>query len=163
MSPLVRCLVAYREYHRDRRNLGTHLVGIPLILLAVEILISRPMWEVGTYLITPAIVFSALAALYYLLLDIRIGMVMTVLLAICAWTGLVVASLSTWDWLENGISLFVVGWIFQLVGHAYEGRKPAFLDDMKSFLIGPLFVVTELGFLLGMRQDLHAELDRSAR
>ncbi len=163
MSPLVRCLVAYGEYHRDRRNVGTHLVGIPMIFLAVEILLSRPMWEVGSYVLTPAIALSVVAALFYLRLDIRLGLVMTALLALCAWVGLVIASMSTWQWLENGISLFIVGWVFQLVGHAYEGRKPAFLDEVKSLLIGPLFVVAELGFALGMRRELRSEMERAAR
>jgi uncharacterized membrane protein YGL010W len=163
MSPLVRYLVAYGEYHRDRRNVGTHLVGIPLIVLAVEIILSRPVWDVGTYPLTPAILLSAFAALYYLRLDVQLGLVMTMLLAIGAWAGLVIASMSTWDWLENGISLFLVGWIFQLVGHAYEGRKPAFLDDVKSLLIGPLFVVTELGFMLGLWKELRAEMERAVR
>jgi uncharacterized membrane protein YGL010W len=163
MSPLVRYLVAYGEYHRDRRNIGTHLVGIPMIVLAVEILLSRPVREVGSYLLTPAILFSAFAALFYLRLDIKLGLVMTALLALCAWAGLVIARMSTWEWLENGISLFLVGWVFQLVGHAYEGRKPAFLDDLKSLLIGPLFVVTELGFAMGMRHELRAEMERADR
>ena len=49
-----------------------------------------------------------------------------------------------------GIGLFVVGWVVQLIGHGFEGRKPAFLDDLVGLLIGPLFVVAEAGFLLGM-------------
>jgi uncharacterized membrane protein YGL010W len=163
MSPLVRCLVTYGAYHRDRRNVGAHLVGIPMIVLAVEILLSRPVWEVGTYVLTPAIVLSVFAALYYLRLDIRLGLVMAALLALCAWAGLVIASMSTWQWLENGISLFIVGWIFQLVGHAYEGRKPAFVDDVKSLLIGPLFVVTELAFAFGLLRELRADMNRAAR
>ncbi len=163
MSPLVRNLAAYGEYHRDRRNVVTHLVGIPMIFLAVEVLLSRPAWEFGGFPLTPAIVLSALAALYYLRLDIALGLVMTTLLAICAWAGFVIASMSTWEWLENGIGLFVVGWVFQLVGHAYEGRKPAFLDDLKSLLVGPIFVVVELGFAMGLCRNLKHALDQHAR
>lgn len=162
MTGLAQSLARYGEYHRDRRNVGTHLVGIPMIVLAVEVLLSRPMWEVGTYVLTPAIVLSVFAAIYYIRLDIRLGLVMTGLLALCAWAGLAIASMSTWQWLENGISLFIIGWIFQLVGHAYEGRKPAFLDDIRSLLIGPLFVVAELGFALGLRRELLAEVERAA-
>lgn len=32
--------------------------------------------------------------------------------------------------------LFVVGWIFQFVGHAYEGKPPEFLKDWRFLLVG---------------------------
>jgi uncharacterized membrane protein YGL010W len=44
----------------------------------------------------------------------------------------------------------VVGWVIQFVGHYYEGRKPAFVDDITGLIIGPLFVVAEAAFLMGM-------------
>ena len=40
--------------------------------------------------------------------------------------------------------MFLVGWAFQFVGHAvYEKRRPAFMDDLASLLIGPLFLVAK--------------------
>ena len=56
------------------------------------------------------------------------------------------------------MGLFVVGWIIQFVGHHYEGKKPAFVDDLVGLLIGPLFVTAKLGFLLHMRLELKAEI-----
>jgi uncharacterized membrane protein YGL010W len=38
-------------------------------------------------------------------------------------------------------SLFVVGWIFQFIGHKMEGKKPSFFEDIQYLWIGPLFVV----------------------
>jgi uncharacterized membrane protein YGL010W len=32
--------------------------------------------------------------------------------------------------------LFVAGWAFQLVGHAYEGKPPEFLKDWRFLLVG---------------------------
>ncbi len=34
------------------------------------------------------------------------------------------------------VLLFVVGWIFQFVGHAYEGKPPEFLHDWRFLLVG---------------------------
>jgi len=34
-------MVQYAHYHRDRRNIATHFVGIPLIVLAVGVLRVR--------------------------------------------------------------------------------------------------------------------------
>ena len=57
-------------------------------------------------------------------------------------------------WLVWGVGLFVVGWVFQFVGHYYEGKKPAFVDDLVGLVIGPLFVAAELGFALGLRLEI---------
>ena len=108
--------------------------------------------------VTPAILASASAAIFYLRLDVRFGLVMAGLLALCAWVGLALAQLSTVLWLACGLGLFVVGWIIQFIGHGFEGRKPAFMDDLKSLLVGPLFVLAEVVFLLGMRRELRDEV-----
>jgi uncharacterized membrane protein YGL010W len=34
------------------------------------------------------------------------------------------------------LALFVVGWIFQFVGHAYEGKPPEFLKDWRFLFVG---------------------------
>jgi uncharacterized membrane protein YGL010W len=34
------------------------------------------------------------------------------------------------------LSLFVVGWLFQFVGHAFEGKPPEFLKDWRFLLVG---------------------------
>jgi uncharacterized membrane protein YGL010W len=53
------------------------------------------------------------------------------------------------------VVLLVVGWFFQLLGHAvFEGRKPAFMDDLSHTLIGPMFVVAKLMVALGLRREL---------
>jgi uncharacterized membrane protein YGL010W len=34
------------------------------------------------------------------------------------------------------LTLFVVGWIFQFVGHAVEGKPPEFVHDWRFLLVG---------------------------
>jgi uncharacterized membrane protein YGL010W len=34
------------------------------------------------------------------------------------------------------VSLFVVGWIFQFVGHAFEGKLPEFFTDYRFLFVG---------------------------
>ena len=34
------------------------------------------------------------------------------------------------------LALFIVGWIFQFVGHAVEGKPPEFLHDWRFLLVG---------------------------
>ena len=34
------------------------------------------------------------------------------------------------------LGLFVVGWIFQFIGHAYEGKRPEFFKDLRFLFVG---------------------------
>lgn len=154
MLTLTQQLSKYAAYHRDRRNIATHFVGIPLIVFAVMILLSRPLIDLGGIAVNPALIVALGTAFFYFRLDLRYGLVMTALFAIGLWYALPVAAASTAVWLGWGLGLFVVGWVIQFVGHYYEGRKPAFVDDLIGLAVGPLFVVAELGFLLGLRKDV---------
>ncbi len=155
MKSFVDYLSQYAAYHRDKRNIATHFVGIPMIVAAVVILLSRPAFmHADGVAISPALFAVALTALFYLKLDIRFGVAMTVFLLACLWLGQWFAAQSTMNWLVAGIGLFVVGWVFQFVGHYYEGKKPAFVDDIMGLAIGPIFVAAELAFELGLRKDV---------
>jgi len=50
----------------------------------------------------------------------------------------------------------------QFLGHYFEGRKPAFLDDLRGLLDGPLFLVAETAFALGLSPELREEVERRA-
>jgi uncharacterized membrane protein YGL010W len=41
----------------------------------------------------------------------------------------------------------------------FEGKKPAFVDDLVGLLVGPLFVAAELGFALGLRLPLRDAIE----
>lgn len=162
MKTLTDHLAQYAAYHRDRRNIATHFVGIPMIVLAVVVLLARPSFDLAGWPVSAATVAAIVATLYYLRLDLRLGAVMGVLLLACLWLAQATAGLSTGAWAAVGVGLFVVGWIIQFVGHIFEGRKPAFVDDISGLIIGPLFVVTEAGFLLGLRPELEAQIEQRA-
>lgn len=156
---IARQLSKYREYHHDHRNVLTHAIGIPMIVLGITILLSRPALEIGDFAITPAVVAGVMASLWYLRLDLRTGLIMAGLLALFVVVGHRIAQDSAATWLGGGIAMFIIGWVFQLVGHKFEGRKPAFVDDLRSFLVGPLFVVVEGLFALGLMKDLRREVE----
>lgn len=162
MRSLTEQLANYAAYHRDRRNIATHFVGIPLIVAAVAILLSRPALAVGEIALSPAVLAALAASLYYLRLDRPFGAVMSFLMLAAACLGTQVAALDTPSWLGWGIGLFVFGWILQFIGHYWEGRKPAFVDDIMGLVIGPLFVVAEAAFLLGLRHPLREAIEARA-
>lgn len=154
MRSLNDVLSQYAAYHRDRRNIATHFVGIPLIVVAVAALLGRPALVAGGVSLTPALVVAAVAAAYYLKLDRGLGAVMAFLLLLAVILGDWVARLPTGEWLSAGFGAFLVGWIVQFIGHAWEGRKPAFADDLIGLAIGPLFVLCEMLFAVGLRPGL---------
>ena len=147
-------LSKYAEFHRDRRNIATHVAGVPMIVFAVIVLLSRPAFEVAGVALSPAWLVLAISGIYYLMLDVGLGLTLTAIMAVMTWAAGQVAGMSTAVWLGTGISMFVAGWIIQFIGHYYEGRKPAFVDDIIGLMIGPLFVWAEIVFALGMRQEM---------
>lgn len=159
MKNLVDHLAQYAAYHRDKRNILSHFIGIPMIVLAVAVLLSRPGLLLQGFWLSPALLVATLAGLFYLRLDLRFGLLMAVLLALCVWCGQVLAQAGTLVWLGSGVGLFLVGWVIQFVGHYYEGRKPAFVDDIMGLVIGPLFVAAEAAFLLGLRKPLRESIE----
>lgn len=159
MKTLVDQLAQYASYHRDRRNIATHFVGIPMIVAAVAVLASRPALPLGGFTASPTTVLVAWVTLYYLRLHRGYGLVMGALLALSHGLGQHLAAQDTATWLGWGLGLFALGWVIQFVGHHYEGRKPAFVDDLIGLVIGPLFVVAEAGFLLGLGQGVQAQIE----
>lgn len=161
--PAVDLLTQYATYHRDRRNIATHFVGVPMIVFAIGVLLSRPTFLVGTLWLSPAWLLFAVVALWYvtrgeLLLGVAVstGVALLLLLAHRLPGG------GVGPWLGWGLSFFIAGWAIQFVGHYYEGRKPAFADDAVGLLVGPMFVVMEMLSPMGLFRPLMGEIERHA-
>jgi uncharacterized membrane protein YGL010W len=153
-------MVKYAAYHRDRRNIVTHFVGIPMIVFAVGVLLARPTFTVAGMGLSPAVLAWVLATLWYLskgnlALALAVSAVNGVLIA----AALPLAHSPTFTWLTWGVGAFVLGWFIQFVGHYYEGKKPAFVDDIRGLMVGPMFVTAEAMFALGWGKPLLALIE----
>lgn len=154
-------MVQYAAYHRDRRNIATHFVGIPLIVFAIGVLLARPAFEIAGVALAPVWIIWAFATLWYLTRgDLVLGVAVSVTNGILIYLAALVAGGSVASWLTWGVGSFVVGWVLQFIGHYYEGKKPAFVDDLIGLLVGPMFVTGELLFALGWGKPLLAEIER---
>ena len=51
-----------------------------------------------------------------------------------------------WRW---ALTLFVVGWILQFIGHAIEGNQPAFFKNPVYLLVGPLWLIRRAAAAVG--------------
>lgn len=152
-------LVKYGAYHQDRRNVVTHFFGIPLIVIGVAILLSRPTLPVGPVGISIAWLAVSVISVYYLCLDVWLGLALSISLCCAAALGHLAAQQSTLIWILLGAGSFVLGWGLQFLGHVWEGRKPAFVDDLMSLLIGPLFIAAECAFALGLMRTLRTRIN----
>lgn len=159
VNPLIAQLTKYAAYHRDPRNIATHYIGVPMIVLAVVSFLSRPAFELAGLMMSPLWIVLPLVALFYLRLDVRFGITMVLILSGLGFIASFIAAQSTLAWAVGSAALFVVGWVIQFIGHYYEGKKPAFVDDLIGLLIGPLFVTAEIGFNLGLRLEVKNEVE----
>ena len=109
--------------------------------------------------ISIALMVAIMAVLGWIALDRIIGLAMLVMmvpmLLIAQW---IVGFGSTTAWIVFAI-FFVGGWVFQLVGHVWEGRRPALADNLFQAFIGPMFIMAEVLMALGLKQELKAVID----
>lgn len=162
MTNLERLLSQYAAYHLDQKNIVTHFVGIPLIVFSILCLTARAGVEISGVSVTLASILIVLSAIYYISLDI-FGILMLIIFIAAYPLAVKIAVLPMWSWLGASIGIFVVGWVFQFVGHYFEKKKPAFVDDLIGLAIGPLFVLAEFVFLLGFRKPLHQRILKEAQ
>jgi len=161
MRNATQLLAQYAEYHRDRRNIVSHFIGVPMIVFGVGAMLARASVSAGGLEVTAGWVVFALAAAWYLTRgSLALGLATSVVVGLLVQLGHGVAGGSVANWLAWGLGMFGVGWVIQFVGHWYEGKKPAFVDDIVGLLVGPMFVVAELMFLLGWNKPLLAEIER---
>lgn len=156
----VQQIAMYTSYHRDARNKATHFFGVPMI--AVSLLLPMalvPFFAVGGYTVSLATLFAVAVMLFWIALDPPFGVPTSILFVPALW-------LAAWLPGQGAVALwvtfavlFVGGWIIQLIGHAFEGRKPALVDNLVQIFIAPVFLVAEVAFALGWRRGLEREVE----
>lgn len=134
-------LAKYSESHLNPTNEWIHIFCVPTIVFTALGL----FWSISP-LVALAVALASLAYYLHLSPAFAVGM----LLMSSSMLGLLYL-IPPHLVLKISLSVFVLAWIGQFIGHKIEGKKPSFLEDLRFLLIGPLFV---LGFLyrrLGLR------------
>jgi uncharacterized membrane protein YGL010W len=153
----------YAAYHQDARNKATHFIGVPAIMLSLFIPLAWIRFDIGGVTLTAAMLFAAVVVLYYFFLDVPLALAMLVVTGILVFVGEKIAGLGAvqgWIWFAL---LFVGGWILQLVGHVFEGRKPALADNLFQIFVAPIFLAAEVFFALGYKPALHQRVIEGAQ
>ena len=148
MQSLDALFADYASYHQTKGNKAFHRIGIPLIMLSLLGMLARVhLFTASSSLdfmrggrawgIDAAMLLIVVAEVVYLLLDWRAAALMLVVSVLLYAIGAAIP-------LSANIALFILGWIFQFVGHSvYEHRQPAFLRNLVHLLVGPLWILND--------------------
>ena len=152
----------YAAYHQDMRNKLSHFVGVPAIILGVMIALGWARMDLSGTTLSGAMLITAIVLVYYLMLDIPLGIAMTVVLAGLLYVAEIIVALPLKEGAAWFFLFFAGGWVVQLVGHVFEGRKPALVDNIMQIFVAPIFLCAEIFFALGYRPALHAAVQKRA-
>lgn len=140
----------YSKSHRNAINKFIHWICVPLIfctILGFISLIPSPHFCLSYFgcISIISLVAIILISLFYIRLSLLIGIIMIIVMLLAEhFIYLTNIHLGQQSWIAY-LSVFVVTWIFQFIGHKIEGEKPSFLKDLQFLLIGPIWL---LGFIL---------------
>jgi uncharacterized membrane protein YGL010W len=163
MQTLERQMGYYAAYHQDARNKATHFVGVPMIIFGLFIALGWARVEVGGVPLSAAMLLAAVVLAWYFVLDAPLALAMLGVNAILLYLADRVSALP----LATGLAWFGVffggGWVIQLIGHLWEGRKPALMDNLLQIFVAPIFLAAEVFFALGYKPALHAAVRKRAQ
>jgi len=135
-------LAHYATSHQHPTNTRIHVVAIPCIMLSLIGLL---------YAASPlvALLFLGASLLYYWRLS---KVFLITMMVITVGMLVVIAALNARHvLLPVCLTVFVLAWVAQFVGHRVEGKKPSFFEDVQYIWVGPLFVLSKLFVKLGLR------------
>jgi uncharacterized membrane protein YGL010W len=139
----------YGESHRNPTNKKIHWLCIPPIMMTVIALLSLIPDPFNNTFLHWGSLFVALVMVYYATLSPKLALGMGVIgsLMVGSVYGLEQLSIPLW---VSAVSIFVIAWIGQFVGHKIEGKKPSFFQDLQFLLIGPLWLLAAIYRTLGI-------------
>jgi uncharacterized membrane protein YGL010W len=138
MSRFDRYLADYGRYHADARNEATHAIGIPIIVLSILMLAARAeLFSIGGVPVDLAAIVAIAATIFYVTLNVGLGVAMGVVLALLYLIATRILGAS----IPIAIALFVAGWALQFLGHVWEGQRPAFTKNAVHLLVGPIWLL----------------------
>ncbi|KAI7875738.1 uncharacterized protein EV154DRAFT_526436 [Mucor mucedo] len=162
-------LVVYGSHHNNKVNIAIHMVFVPTIFWTALVFAANT----GPFVDVTGTPFSFLSGFgpnlsfvtvlgyltYYAILDPIAAAIATPILLAMSYTAT--------SFLNNNpnankiaISIHIVSWIFQFLGHGFaEKRSPKLLDNVVQALVSaPYFVFFEVLFYLGYRPQLYEEI-----
>jgi uncharacterized membrane protein YGL010W len=145
----------YGSSHLNPTNEALHWVCVPVILWCVLGLLWVTPFPGGVRAAIPlanwATLITLFAVIYYALLSVPLALGILPLLILMLWS-LDALSRNTLAPLRLiCVTLFVLAWIGQFIGHAIEKKRPSFFKDLQFLMIGPMWLMANVYRRLGVR------------
>ena len=146
MRKIDQLFAEYAESHQNQTNKFIHWICVPLIIFTIVgfiSLIPAPHFCAPYFgcISIASIVALVLVSIFYFALSWRISIIMLFLMLLMEHF----AYSTNVHFKENSwiiyLSIFIITWIFQFIGHKIEGKKPSFLKDLQFLLIGPIWLL----------------------
>jgi uncharacterized membrane protein YGL010W len=149
-------IASYARAHRDPINGWTHIIGNPILFIAVVLPLCRApvtIFWLHTSL-APLLVIPAL--IVWMLFDLGIGLAIGATSILLLWIAATIAGhVSAASMWTIAATLFVVGWGLQIIGHRmFEHNWPSLLRDPLHMLMSPMYAFAKLFVALNLRSDL---------
>jgi uncharacterized membrane protein YGL010W len=146
MQSLNQLLDIYGESHKNGTNKVIHWICVPSIMFSLTGLLMAipfPIGETKSLIMNWGFVVFVFAWLYYLRLSTVMFVCFLAIGGAMLWGNL---NLLHYFNSESGLAIcsiiiFAAAWIGQFIGHAIEGKKPSFLQDLQFLLIGPAWLL----------------------
>lgn len=158
MKNIVDQMISYSSYHRDPRNKAMHFIGVPLVTYSLFIPMGWFRFAPVDIPLSMAMLFVLSVFIYYLRLDILLAIVQLPFTVALLYAADRTSLLPLVESAQIFAASFVGGWIAQLAGHIFEGRRPALVDNLWQVFNAPLFLTLELLFRLGLRKDIQTKV-----
>ncbi len=162
MKTLEEQMSVYLKYHRNPKNRLTHFVGVPLIMFSLFVLLALVRVEVGGFSISAATLLAVIVLIYYFRLDAVLAAAMTLFVAVLLVGAHGVANEGARPAVAVFAATFIGGWALQLIGHVFEGKRPALIDNFFQVFIAPIFLMAEVFFALGYKRDVAERMQELA-
>jgi len=156
MKSAIEQLSTYKSVHLNKQNIKTHFFGIPMIIWSIAVLLGLLKFELMGVVVSLTTVVGIVVAIYYVALSRPLSLMAILIFGPLVYSANVFAETQN-SWMI-AIAVFVVGWVLQFIGHAYEKAKPAFVDDLNQLFIGPFFLISEIYFALGLGKQLEQDI-----
>jgi uncharacterized membrane protein YGL010W len=152
MRRVEQLLGQYSEDHRNHTNQIIHLFCVPAIVWSVTAL----LWciPVPMSFLKPGAFCGfamALASMYYWRLSRTLALGLVACFIAAGFLNYFIATqFGMTTLLIAGITVFVIAWIVQFIGHKIEGKRPSFLTDVVYLLVGPMWTLNKLYRKIGV-------------
>lgn len=154
MRKIDQLFAEYAASHQNKTNKSIHWICVPLIfwtIIGFISIIPSPHFCAAYFgcISIVSLVAITLVSIFYFRLSWRIAIIMIFLMLLMEHFAYAVnIHFGKNSWIIY-LSIFIITWIFQFIGHKIEGKKPSFLKDLQFLLVGPIwllhFILNKMG------------------